>query len=104
MLKEYVLGDMVSVLVGRNKGEQGAVRAVKDGMLWVRLYGYGNVMDVEFDARAVRKLTEAEITFSNSAVSGKEMQEAATGGANLQREFQAEARVTREVSSTGVPR
>ncbi|KAL3761894.1 hypothetical protein ACHAW5_006123 [Stephanodiscus triporus] len=56
----YDVGQMVKVLRGNFEGEDGTVRRLKDGMLMVRMFTYGQTYDEWFDPDAVRPLTDLE--------------------------------------------
>lgn len=58
--KGYEVENMVKILNGNFKGEDGIVRRLKDGMIMVRLYTYGNVLDQWFDPKDIRPMTDAE--------------------------------------------
>ncbi len=56
----YRVENMVKVLEGNFKGEDGVVRRLKDGQVMVRLYTYGNVHDQWFKPSEIRPMTDAE--------------------------------------------
>lgn len=56
----YRVENMVKILNGNFKGEDGIVRRLKDGMIMVRLYTYGSVMDQWFQPKDIRPMTDAE--------------------------------------------
>jgi len=56
----YEVENMVKVLEGNFKGEDGVVRRLKDGQVCVRLYTYGNVLDQWFKPDEIRPMTDAE--------------------------------------------
>lgn len=56
----YDVGQMVKVLKGRFTNEDGTVRRLKDGQLFVRMFTYGQTFDDWFDVDAIRPLTDLE--------------------------------------------
>lgn len=56
----YDVENMVKILEGNFKGEDGVVRRLKDGLIMVRLYTYGNVLDQWFKPSEIRPMTDAE--------------------------------------------
>ncbi len=56
----YRVGNMVKILDGNFKGEDGEVRRLKDEMIMVRLYTYGTVLDQWFSPKDIRPMTDAE--------------------------------------------
>jgi len=52
--------NMVKILDGNFKGEDGIVRRLKDGLIMVRLYTYGNMLDQWFKPSEIRPMTDAE--------------------------------------------
>lgn len=56
----YKVENMVKILKGNFKGEDGVVRRLKDGLIMVRLYTYGNVLDQWFQPNEIRPMTDAE--------------------------------------------
>lgn len=57
----FEIGEMIVVIDGPYKGETGAVRMVRDGMLVVRFYTYGSQIDTYLDPAVIRKMTEEEM-------------------------------------------
>ena len=53
----FTIGEFVEVTEGPNAGERGAVRLVRNGMVVVRLYAYGQRMDLEFAPEIVKKVS-----------------------------------------------
>lgn len=53
----FTIGEFVEVTEGPNAGERGAVRLVRNGMVVVRLYAYGQRMDLEFEPEIVKKVS-----------------------------------------------
>ena len=58
--KGYDVENMVKILTGNFEGEDGVVRRLKDGLVMVRLYTYGNVLDQWFKPDEIRPMTDAE--------------------------------------------
>lgn len=56
----YDVGNMVKVLSGNFKGEDGVVKRLKDGQIMVRMFTYGNVNDQWFKPNEIRQMTDAE--------------------------------------------
>ena len=50
----YRVGNMVKILDGNFKGEDGEVRRLKDEMIMVRLFTYGSVLDQWFRPKDIR--------------------------------------------------
>ena len=57
----YDVGQMVKILRGNFKDEDGTVRRLKDGQLMVRMFTYGQTYDEWFDPDAIRPLTDLEV-------------------------------------------
>jgi transcription antitermination factor NusG len=95
----YGVENMVKVLEGNFKGEDGVVRRLKDGLIMVRLYTYGNVLDQWFKPNEIRPMTDAEamkgLTGPTNAVNqdefdisiGKTPRSRDTGGRGLRNEL-----------------
>jgi len=58
--KGYKVGDMVKILEGTFQGEDGVVKRLKDGKLFIRMYTYGSVLDHWHKPKEVRKMTDEE--------------------------------------------
>lgn len=58
--QDYDVENMVKILEGNFKGEDGVVRRLKDGLIMVRLYTYGNILDQWFKPNEIRPMTDAE--------------------------------------------
>eukprot|EP00978_Attheya_sp_CCMP212_P005894 scaffold13167_cov32-Attheya_sp.AAC.2 len=58
--KGFEVDNMVKVLKGNFKGEDGTVRRLKDGKVLVKLYTYGTVFEEWFPPTDVRPLTDLE--------------------------------------------
>jgi len=56
----YKVEDMVKVLSGNFKGEDGMVKRLKDGQIMLRLYTYGQLMEQWFEPSELRKMTDME--------------------------------------------
>mmetsp|Transcript_9382 Transcript_9382/g.17655 ORF Transcript_9382/g.17655 Transcript_9382/m.17655 type:complete len:642 (+) Transcript_9382:185-2110(+) len=56
----YDVGNMVKILSGNYKGEDGVVKRLKDGEIMVRMFTYGNVNDQWFKPNEIRPMTDAE--------------------------------------------
>ena len=56
----YEVDNMVKILTGNFKGEDGVVKRLKDGQIMVRLFTYGNINDQWFDTNQIRPMTDAE--------------------------------------------
>lgn len=57
----YDVGQMVKVLQGNFKGEDGTIRRLKNGQLMVRMFTYGQTYDEWFMPDAIRPLTDLEV-------------------------------------------
>ncbi len=58
--KDYEVDNMVKVLTGNFKGEDGVVKRLNNGQIMVRLFTYGNVLDQWFNVDEIRPMTDAE--------------------------------------------
>jgi len=56
----YEVDNMVKVLSGNFKGEDGVVKRLKDGQIMLRLFTYGNVIEQWFNMDEVRIMTDVE--------------------------------------------
>jgi transcription antitermination factor NusG len=56
----YAVDNMVKVLSGNFKGEDGVVKRIRDGEIMVRLFTYGTALDQWFKMEDIRPLTDAE--------------------------------------------
>ncbi|CAM9494680.1 unnamed protein product [Chrysoparadoxa australica] len=63
---EFGLGDMVEITQGPYKKERGALRIVRHNEFVVRLYAFGNQMDVSVPHDGLRRLTEEEVMEENA--------------------------------------
>jgi transcription antitermination factor NusG len=74
--KGYQVEEMVKVISGNFKGEDGIVRRLKDGMVCVRLYTYGTVNDQWFRTDQIRPMSDEEamrgLTGPNAAIGQEE--------------------------------
>jgi transcription antitermination factor NusG len=60
LFQGYAVDNMVKVLTGNFKGEDGVVKRIREGEVMVRLYTYGNVMDQWFKMDEIRPMTDSE--------------------------------------------
>lgn len=56
----YAVDNMVKILSGNFKGEDGVVKRIRDGEIMVRLFTYGTALDQWFKMEEIRPLTDAE--------------------------------------------
>lgn len=56
----FDVDNMVKILSGNFKGEDGVVKRLKDGQVQVRLFTYGNVNDFWFKPDEIRSMTDIE--------------------------------------------
>jgi len=56
----FDVDNMVKILSGNFKGEDGVVKRLKDGQVMVRFFTYGNVVDQWFNPNEIRSMTDAE--------------------------------------------
>jgi len=58
--KDYEVDNMVKILTGNFKGEDGVVKRLNNGQIMVRLFTYGSVLDQWFKIDELRPMTDAE--------------------------------------------
>jgi transcription antitermination factor NusG len=56
----YAVDNMVKILSGNFKGEDGVVKRIRDGEIMVRLFTYGTALDQWFKMEELRPLTDSE--------------------------------------------